>query len=366
MGAMNELINVNALGLLATQLHRAAPDRDFDTVTAITAAQLEPLNLRARSDLAAAALIADLPTRYDRAAAIVRMALKDPAFAGWAIWPVTEAVTTVALDAGGSAAFDDGLVLLSELSPRLTSEFAIRRFLEADLPRALRIVETWTRHPDAAVRRLASEGTRPFLPWAIRVRSILAAPECTVAILDALRDDESDDVRRSVANHLNDLSRENAELVVALATAWLRAPGPRTRSVVRHGLRTLIKRADPGALALMGFAPAKLTVTDPVLASEDVVAPGSLDFTFTVTNDGEASAQIAIDYVIHFLKSNGSRAEKVFKLATRILEPHQTARLGKSHAFRPMTTRVHYAGVHALEIQVNGARSGYTEFRLEL
>jgi 3-methyladenine DNA glycosylase AlkC len=363
---MNELIDVDVLGRLATQLRRAAPDRGFESASAITSEQLAPLSLRARSDLAAAALIADLPAHYGQAAAIFRRALEDPTFAGWAIWPVTEAVTTLALGADQSAAFDDGLTLLSELSPRLTSEFAIRRFLEADLARALPIVQTWTRHPDAGVRRLASEGTRPFLPWAIRVRSILADPESTVPILDALRDDESDDVRRSVANHLNDLSRENAELVVALAAEWLRTPGPFTRSVVRHGLRTLIKRADPGALALMGFAPAALTVTDPVLASERVIAPGSLDFAFTVTNDGDESARVAIDYVIHFLKGNGGHTEKVFKLATRTLEPGQTARLGKGHAFRPMTTRVHYPGVHALEVQVNGARSGRTEFLLEL
>ncbi|MFF7145584.1 DNA alkylation repair protein [Streptomyces nodosus] len=366
MGAMNELIDVDAIRCLVTELETAAPGQRLAKTSSITSSDLEPLNLRARSDLVEAALLNDLPDDYYAVAAIFRRALASPGFSGWSIWPVTEAVAALALSSDVPAAFDDGLSLLAELTPRLTSEFAIRRFLMADLDRALESVMTWTAHPDAAVRRLASEGTRPFLPWAIRVRSILDTTACTVPILNALHEDESDYVRRSVANHLNDLSRQDPDLVVSLATEWLRDPGRHTRSVVRHGLRTLIKRAHPGALALMGFSASALTVSTPRLESKQVQAPGKLAFAFDVTNDGPEPANIAVDYVIHFVKANGSLSDKVFKLAVRELAPGETTRFTKSHVFRPMTTRVHHAGTHALEVQVNGSRSGWTDFTLVL
>jgi hypothetical protein len=160
---------------------------------------LEALSLRERTDLVSAALVEALPADYPTAAAIVRGLLADPAFRGWG-WPVGETVTTLALADGSTGAFEDALALMAELTPRLTSEFPIRRLLEADLGRALPLVLTWTRHPDEHVRRLASEGTRAYLPWAIRVRALLADPAATVPIIDALYRDPSDYVRRSVAN----------------------------------------------------------------------------------------------------------------------------------------------------------------------
>lgn len=366
MGAMNELINVDAVRLLVQKLRCAAPARNFEALTAIESGQLDPLNLRARSDLVSRRLLDDLPTRYESAAAIIRSALQDPSFAGWAIWPVTEAVATLAITAGRPDAFDDGLTLLSELTPRLTAEFAIRRFLEADLTRTLSIAQAWTRHPDASVRRLASEGTRPRLPWAIRVRGILEAPGCTTAILDALHEDSSEYVRRSVSNHLNDISHDSPDVALALAARWLQTPGPNTHATVRRGLRTLVKAADSSALSLMGFTPAPLKVSELILTDTQVIAPGSIDFAFTVTNEGAAPAQVAVDYVVHFLRHSGGYTEKVFKLTTRTIPPGGVVRLRKSHSFRPLTTRAHYAGTHALQVQVNGLRSERAEFSLAI
>ena len=150
-------------------------------------------------------------------------------------------------------------------------EFAIRRFLAADLDRALAKILPWTGSGDEHVRRLASEGTRPFLPWAVRVAALTSSPEKTVPILDALRTDPSEYVRRSVANHLNDLSRHNPGLVVQTAARWLERPDTNTAWVVRHGLRTLVKRADPGALALMGFSDATVRVSPITVADETIV-----------------------------------------------------------------------------------------------
>ena len=362
----DELLGVPAARALAAAIHAAAPQAPLAALHA-AAEVLSPLTLRERSDLLRDALLADLPGDYDSFAGTIRAAAAGTLpFTGWLIWPVTTAVAVKAVDSGTDAAFDDGLRMLAELTPRLTSEFAIRLLLAHDLDRALPIVLGWTASTDADVRRLASEGTRPFLPWAIRVRSVLGRPDAALPILHALHADESDFVRRSVANHLNDLARENADLVVQVATAWMENPGQNTRWVVRHGLRTLIKKGNPGALALLGFETATVTVTEPALDSPSVTTPGELGFTFEITNDGAAPVRLAIDYVVHYVKSNGTTAGKVFKLTTATLAPGETTRVAKRHGFRPMTTRVHYAGTHSLQPQVNGQRFGGTEFELVL
>jgi hypothetical protein len=215
------------------------------------------------------------------------------------------------------------------------------------------------------VRRLASEGTRPYLPWAVRVPEILARPGITVPVLDALYRDESDYVRRSVANHLNDLSRDHPELVVATAGRWLAEPAPTTPALVRHALRTLVKRGDPGALELLGFGPATLEIDGPVLAAATVPFDGTVRFTAAVRNVGAEQARLSIDYVVHHRKANGSQTAKTFKLTTRTLAPGEELEISRDHSFRPITTRRYYPGPHAVALQVNGVATDRVAFELE-
>jgi hypothetical protein len=212
---------------------------------------------------------------------------------------------------------------------------------------------------------LASEGTRPRLPWAKQVRAILAHPEVTREILEALRHDDSPYVRRSVANHLNDVSRVNPALAVDIATTWLADPAETTPQLVRHALRTLIKAGDPAALALLGYAPpAAITVDGPLLAVEGVTVGESLEFTFDARNEGPDEVRLAIDYVVHHVKANGTLTPKVFKLTTRTLAPGESISLAKRHSFKPISTRRYYAGEHALELQINGHPFGRATFTL--
>ena len=361
MGVMNELINPGVVGSLERILAAASPGSRF-THLAGSAGQVDGLSLRERTDLLSRALLADLPGKYAGTAPIFRRALDDANFTGWMIWPVTETAVTLALASTETGDFEDCLALLAELTPRLTGEFAIRRLLAADLDRALAVIQGWTAHADWHVRRLASEGTRAYLPWAIRVPEITDRPAATLPILDALYRDPVVDVRRSVANHLNDLARHAPDEVVATAAGWMAAPDENTPWVVRHGLRTLLKKAHPGALELLGFPPASIAVTPPRLESAAVELPGELAFEFDITNNGQAEARLAVDFVVHYAKANGTLAEKVFKLATPILGPGESRTFSKRHAFRQMTTRVHHPGGHALQLQVNGVRYPPEEF----
>lgn len=355
MGAMNELISPAVLGSLGQALAAASPGSRWPRLAG-AAGRLAGLSLRQRTDLVSEALLADLPPDYATAAGVFRSALDSPGFSGWMIWPVTEAAVTLALDSEAPDAFEDCLQLLAELTPRLTGEFAIRRLLATDLDRALRVVTGWTSHPDWHVRRLATEGTRPYLPWAIRVPELTARPGTTQPILHALYRDPQENVRRSVANHLNDLARHAPDQVVSAAAAWLGAPDANTPRVVRHGLRTLLKEAHPGALALLGFLPASLAVTGTRLDRTAVELPGELGFEFQIANTGPAEARLTVDYVVHYRKANGTLAEKVFKLGTAVLVPGQARKFSKRHSFRQMTTRVHHSGGHVLELQINGVR----------
>ncbi|QTG81263.1 DNA alkylation repair protein [Arthrobacter crystallopoietes] len=361
MGAMNDLLGTEAVDGLRRTLGQSSNSSGWPALAAAEA-KLEPLSLRARCDLLAAALLSDLDVGYEQAAEIIRTALEDESFTGWMIWPVSEAAVTLALQDGTARAFDDALALLFELTPRLTGEFAIRRLLLQDLDRALGQIQDWTQHPDEQVRRLASEGPRPYLPWAVRVPEIIARPEATLPLLDALHSDPSQLVRRSVANHLNDIARHDPETVVALAGKWQGEHGDGTPWVVRHGLRTLIKKAHPGALGLLGFTPNAVSISVPELDQAEVQLPAEIAFTVAVTNDSLHPARLAVDYVVHYVKANGSLAPKVFKLAVAELEPGETRRFRKAHALRPMTTRVHYAGRHLLQVQVNGQLSAAAEF----
>ena len=361
----DELIGTHTANALVRAIHVAAPDRALTNLQKATTS-LAPLSLRERSDLLRDALLADLPGSYDTFVATIRKAqVGIPLFSGWLIWPVTSAVATKAIADTTDAAFDDAMALLADLTSRLTSEFAIRGLLDHNLERALVIIQRWTTSDDVDLRRLASEGTRAFLPWATRVTGLLAHPRATLPIITALYRDPSEYVRRSVANHLNDLSRQQPAIVVETARGWLAQPDENTARLVAHGLRTLIKRGDPDALALLGFTPAEsIVVEGPTLDQTDVPFGGTVRFGVGVTNTGAVPVRLTVDYIVHHSKANGAQTGKTFKLTTATLAPGERLVRERKHSFRSITTRRYYPGPHAIELQVNGIVMGRANFAL--
>jgi hypothetical protein len=172
-------------------------------------------------------------------------------------------------------------------------------------------------------------------------------------------------VQRSVANHLNDLSRQNPQLVVDTAAGWLADADENTAGLVRHALRTLVKKGHPGALQLLGYAaPDGIVVAKPVLGAPAVTVGGELPFTVTVDNTGDTAARLAIDYVVHHVKANGSQTPKVFKLTTTTLGAGQSTTLTRRHSFKEITSRRYHPGTHALQVQVNGVAGEKVSFEL--
>ena len=365
MPTADELLGASVVADLAQCLEQASSGTRLADVRG-SASGFDGLSLGERTRVVRDAMMSDLPEEYPRFAEVIRLALRDDTFAGWMIWPVTEAVAVIATRRGRTTDFDDGMALLAELTSRLTGEFAIRTFLDANPGRALKIALGWTDHRDEHVRRLASEGTRMRLPWGRRVKALTDHPESTVSILDALYRDESEYVRRSVANHLNDLSRADAALAVSIAKRWLGDPDATTPKVVRHALRSLVKAGDVEALALLGFAaPTNISISDFVVDRDTVDLGGDIAFGFSVSNDGGESVTVAIDYIIHHVKANGLTSPKVFKLTTRALAPGSTVKVAKRHSFKPISTRRYYAGTHSVELQINGVTQGLRSFQLQ-
>ncbi|MEJ2863622.1 DNA alkylation repair protein [Actinomycetospora flava] len=364
MGAMDELISPAVVARLRAAMEAVAPTGDFSAL-ARAEDEVPGLRLRERVDVVRDALLRDVPAGFPAARRVVRDVLDGPHLEGWMIWPVTEFVASRALESGSTRDFDAAMALLARLTVGLTGEFAVRELLVARPERGLHIMRTWTGHDSEHVRRLATEGSRAYLPWAKRVPWLLAHPRATRGILDATYRDPAEYVRRSVANHLNDLSRVDPSVVTDVAAAWAGDPDAHTPRLLRHGLRTLVKRADPAALSLVGFTGNDLHVARPRIAGDVVPWNGDLTFTAAVTNHGETDATVAIDYSIGFRRANGSVSAKTFNLGSRRIAAGGSAVVTKTHSFRPITTRTYYPGAHDVTVQANGVLSPSETFVLE-
>ncbi|MFF9490308.1 DNA alkylation repair protein [Streptomyces sp. NPDC014676] len=364
MGVTDDLVSSALVARLRTYVTRMVASSSIDALNDAEKA-VTGKKLRERVDIVRDALLQDLPEDFAITEKIARGLLEEPNFSGWMIWPASEWVARRGLESGTTADFDATMDLLAALTVRLSSEFAVREPLNARPERALEIMKTWTQHPDLHVRRLASEGSRAYLPWGRRVPFLITHPKSTQAIIDALYRDESDFVRRSAANHLNDLSRVAPDLVTRLASRWAEDPDANTPWVIRHGLRTLIKKGNPEALELVGFTGSDLTVGQPSVSRPSVPWNGSVSFNATITNNGESEARVAIDYSLGFQRANGTISPKTFKLAARRIPPGQSVVVEKTHSFRPITTRTYYPGEHFVTVQANGVVSSEAPFTLE-
>ena len=261
--------------------------------------------------------------------------------------------------------FDISMQALYQMTKRFTAEGAIRAFIQKYPDRTLTVLQQWAEDPNCHVRRLVSEGTRPRLPLAPRLRDFIRDPRPVLALLEQLKADPELMVRRSVANNLNDIAKDHPDLVVETLARWKQAADPATQWIAGHAARTLLKQGHMGALALLGYpAENNISVASFQLNQTSVRMGEDLVFAIEILSTTDAPQNLLIDYVVHHLKANGKLAPKVFKLAKKRLGPRAMLSLTKRHAFRPLSTRVYYPGRHALELQINGQRWGWQEFEL--
>ncbi|WP_212004763.1 DNA alkylation repair protein [Chitinophaga sp. HK235] len=266
----------------------------------------------------------------------------------------------------GKAHFDRSMEALKYFTTLGSAEFAIREFLKEDFTRTLKVMHQWAKDDDHHVRRLASEGSRPRLPWSFKLDAIIKDPSLTRGILEALKADESQYVRKSVANHLNDISKDNSSYMLQLVKGW-DADHPHTGWIIKHASRTLIKKGNKDSLSVFNFEKNVKVRPDKFKLSHSAIQLGdTLEFAFQLTSEKSTPQKLVIDYVVHYPKSSGERSQKVFKLKEAVLPPGETMRFSKKQQFKDMTTRKHYAGKHVIAIQVNGKILAEKTFELKI
>jgi 3-methyladenine DNA glycosylase AlkC len=358
--ALKDGLGAARFKLLATDLARLYPAFDTNRFLTLALAGLDDLSLLQRVRRMSESLHATLPDDYPAALAILRK-LAPHTGGGFVSIVPPDFIAVYGLEH-----FDLSMEALKFFTPFGSSEFGVRPFIRHDPARALAIMAGWAGDADEAVRRLASEGSRPRLPWSFRLEALVADPAPAAVILNQLRNDDSLYVRKSVANHLNDIGKDHPDWLLELVTAWPREQ-PHTKWIVKHALRSLIKQGDPRALALIG-AGARPEVT---LAALDVQPAriqlgDSVTLSFRLLSTVDRPQRLVVDYIVHYVKKSGAVSAKVFKLKELTLPGRAEVTLSRKQSIRDFTTRVHHAGRHDVEVVVNGIPLGHHYFDLLL
>ena len=359
MEPFKNLINPTLIRSFAKHLARQGVDEKAFVKAAL--AGLEDREMKARAELVAEALAAVLPPDFAEAASLLERTLAETdgtsegwstsssGVTGWIVWPMTMYVAT-----HGGANPERALLALHAMTQRFTSEFAIRTFVRDHPELTFRVLRTWLVDPSPHVRRLISEGTRPRLPWGMRLTALVKDPTPSLPLLEALRDDPSEYVRRSVANHLNDIAKDHPERFAEVLETWLEHATPERERLLKHASRTLVKAGHPRVLRAFGLHRELQGSASFQLSPRRLTLGESLALELTLVSTATRSQKLVIDYVVHHRKKDGSTSPKVFKGWNLQLEAGETRTLVRKHAVRAITTRAYYAGEHTVECLVNG------------
>jgi len=379
--AFKELINAKVVREVGHHLHRVWPDFPRQGFEALALANLDQLEFKARAQQLAEALGHTLPGDFHAAADVLEASLKsvarpqhdhdpdnslgdlrtdDTGLAGWPLWGVGEYVAIHGLTHPERA-----LRVLHSLTQRFTAEFAIRPFWIHHPELTLHTLQAWVHDPSAHVRRLVSEGSRRRLPWGSRLQSLVADPAPMLPLLARLQDDPSEYVRRSVANHLNDIAKDHPDVLLQ----WLRrhlpaATSPRVR-LLRHASRTLIKAGHPGVMSAWGLGQAFEGQTQLTLEAGRVTVGSALVLNLSLHASATQTQPLEVDLRVHYRKADGGLSPKVFKGRRLTLAPGECWQWRKQLSFKPVSTRTLHPGQHQLDIQINGQVVASASFLLE-
>ena len=363
---MKDMIDRPLVAQIADRIAVVHPAFDRDGFVRLVTAELESLELKQRFAWVADKLREYLPDDYPAALGILVEILDDAdgrfepiQDAGFRLLPIPTFVYHHGLDH-----LEESLDAIYIITRHTSCEGAIRPYIIHHPGATLARLQQWALDENEHVRRLVSEGSRPRLPWWPQLSDLIADPAPTLALLERLKDDPSLYVRRSVANHLNDISKDHPERLLARMEAWAIGANDERFWLINHALRTLVKRGDQRALTILGYGSPAVELIDLKLAPSILTFGEELVFSFRLRNLEDEPQNLMIDFVMHFRKANGLTAPKVFKLKKIQLPARETATIRKRFAIRPISTRKYYPGRQRLEIQVNGRLLGGAAFEL--
>jgi 3-methyladenine DNA glycosylase AlkC len=259
---------------------------------------------------------------------------------------------------------DTSLKAIEEITQFISCEFAIRSFLLKYPGEVMLQMQRWSNPSSYHVRRFASEGCRPRLPWAMAIPQLKKDPSPILPVLENLKNDPSLFVRKSVANNLNDISKDNPALVIELAKKW-KGKTAETDWIIKHGCRTLLKKADDNIYKIFGLDSASAcAITKLKLDKAKIKIGDRLGFSFSLELKSEKSSKIRIEYVVYYVKAGGRQTKKLFKLSENNFHPGSVYSFTRQQRFQDFTTRKHYPGKHKLGIIINGKELAAKEFSL--
>lgn len=259
--------------------------------------------------------------------------------------------------------YENSVKAIEFVTQYISCEFAVRPFIIKYGNRMMEQMTIWSLHKSNSVRRLASEGSRPRLPWAMAVPALKKDPTPLLPILEHLKSDPSESVRRSVANNLNDIAKDHPALVIEIASRW-RGISKEVDAIIKHGSRTLLKQGHAEILTHYGLESKNIELADFKILTPKTKIGTDLEFTFTVTNQHKLPLTVRLEYAVFYRKQNGLPSKKVFKISERIYQPNEKTVIIRRQKFKLITTRKFYAGAHQLSIIVNGQEKGIAHFEL--
>jgi len=250
---------------------------------------------------------------------------------------------------------------LGRITKYITAELAIRPFLDGDPEKVMVFMVEWAGDKNDNLRRLASEGCRPRLPWAMALPKFKKDPSLILPVLEKLKNDKSENVRRSVANNLNDISKDNPEIALEICQRW-HGQSAETDKIVKHACRTMLKAGDKRALKIFGYSdPSAMDVVHFKLDKNKVKIGENLNFSFDLILKDKG--KVRLEYAVFYVKANGKLSKKVFKITENDYKPG-THSFSKKQFFGDMSTRKHYPGTHYISIIINGEEKEKASFEL--
>jgi len=362
---LKDMYNEESVAHLAATVQQAYPQFDVEAfLTRVFDDEWVDLELKQRMRHITPALHSFLPGDYHADLEILRRVLPNLGEYGFEKMVFPDYVEVYGLDD-----WEASIPALEEFTQQISAEFAIRPFIVRYQDRTMAQMLEWAHHEHPGVRRLASEGSRPRLPWGIALQALKADPSPILPILEQLKLDESESVRRSVANNLNDISKDNAQVVIDVLTRWQADTALQEHDEIRwitgHALRTLLKQGRPDALELLGYpSDPEIAVHNLAVKPETISIGDEIILTFDIESLSDEPQNLMIDYVVHLVRTRGKRTPKVFKLSKKTIQPGEVLSIRKKHSFRPVTTRKYYPGEHAIEPKINGKLFSRVEFML--
>jgi 3-methyladenine DNA glycosylase AlkC len=325
--------------------------------------KFETLELKERMSHTNAVMHQFMPTDFSQAADVLIKLIESLTTSGITEGSVEYMFLPEYIETYGIDHYQKSVEVMEKITKFTSGEFAVRPFLIKYGNQMLAQMVLWSQHEHYRVRRLASEGSRPRLPWAIALPEYKKNPADILPILHLLIDDPTEIVRRSVANNLNDIAKDNPQVVIDFVKKYIGKSEQFDRTL-KHASRTLLKQACPDTLALFGYDSKGIELTEFEVITEDVNFGECVQFSFTLKNTSTISKKIRLEYGLYFLKKNGQLSKKVFKISERTLAANETHHVDRKQSFKAISTRVLYPGKHQVSIILNGKEFAPKDFVL--